>query len=329
MVCVKFLLRYFDSSASVLSLPLITNDMRRHVFLMSLLFAVLGCAAPDRPITVRGSDTMVALGQKWAEIYMNKFPNQTVQVNGGGSGTGIAALINRTADICQSSRPMKARERKKIQEKFGHEVIEIPVAKDGIVIYVHKDNPIAKISIPQLRKIYTGEIQNWKALGGEDRRIIVYGRENSSGTYEFFKKEVLKGADFADYVQTLPGTAAIVNAVSKDPFSIGYGGNAYSQGVRILPVSRTDTSQAIEANELTITTGEYPISRDLYFYLAKPPDAIIQHFIDWVLSDEAQAIVIEQGYFPIKTLASSGRTKTTSQLIYEHHLHEERQSGSR
>lgn len=295
----------------MLSLLHITSDMRTHIFLMSLLFAVFGCAAPDRPITVRGSDTMVALGQKWAEIYMHKFPSQTVQVNGGGSGTGIAALINHTADICQSSRPMKARERKKIQEKFGREVIEIPVAKDGIVIYVHKDNPISKISIPQLCKIYTGQIQNWKELGGEDRRIIVYGRENSSGTYEFFKKEVLKGADFADHVQTLPGTAAVVNAVSKDLYSIGYGGNAYSQGVRILPVSRTDTSQAIEANELSITMGEYPISRNLYFYLAKVPNDGIQHFIDWVLSDEAQAIVAEQGYFPIKkTALQSAGVKT-------------------
>ncbi len=295
----------------MLSLLHITSDMRTHIFLMSLLFAVFGCAAPDRPITVRGSDTMVALGQKWAEIYMHKFPSQTVQVNGGGSGTGIAALINRTADICQSSRPMKARERKKIQEKFGREVIKIPVAKDGIVIYVHKDNPISKISIPQLCKIYTGQIQNWKELGGEDRRIIVYGRENSSGTYEFFKKEVLKGADFADHVQTLPGTAAVVNAVSKDLYSIGYGGNAYSQGVRILPVSRTDTSQAIEANELSITMGEYPISRNLYFYLAKVPNDGIQHFIDWVLSDEAQAIVAEQGYFPIKkTALQSAGVKT-------------------
>ena len=295
----------------MLSLLHITSDMRTHIFLMSLLFAVFGCAAPDRPITVRGSDTMVALGQKWAEIYMHKFPSQTVQVNGGGSGTGIAALINRTADICQSSRPMKARERKKIQEKFGREVIEIPVAKDGIVIYVHKDNPISKISIPQLCKIYTGQIQNWKELGGEDHRIIVYGRENSSGTYEFFKKEVLKGADFADHVQTLPGTAAVVNAVSKDLYSIGYGGNAYSQGVRILPVSRTDTSQAIEANELSITMGEYPISRNLYFYLAKVPNDGIQHFIDWVLSDEAQAIVAEQGYFPIKkTALQSAGVKT-------------------
>lgn len=280
--------------------------MQAYFFLLSLLF-LLGCASDEQPITVRGSDTMVALGQKWAEVYMSKFPEETVQVNGGGSGTGIAALINRTADICQSSRPMKAREREKIREKFGRDVIEIPVAKDGIVIYAHESNPIPKISIPQLRKIYTGEIQNWKELGWEDKRIIVYGRENSSGTYEFFKKDVLKGADFADYVQTLPGTAAIVNAVSKDKYAIGYGGNAYSQGIRLVPVSRADTSEAIEANEETITSATYPIARDLYFYLAKEPNDALRRFIDWVLSDEAQAIVAAQGYFPVKKPNSQPR----------------------
>lgn len=257
---------------------------------------------------------MVTLVQKWAEIYMEKFPTETVQVNGGGSGTGIAALINRTADICQSSRPMKPKERKKIQEKFGREPIEIPVAKDGIVIYVHESNPIAKLSLRQLREIYTGKIQNWKELDWEDRRIIVYGRENSSGTYEFFKKEVLKGNDFADYVQTLPGTAAIVNAVSKDKFAIGYGGNAYSRGIRLVPVSRTDTSAAIAASEETISNGSYPISRNLYFYLAKEPNPTVQRFLDWVLSDEAQAIVAAQGYFPVNaamTPQSSTKTVTT------------------
>lgn len=281
--------------------------MRALVFPLSVLLLLLGCASDEQPITVRGSDTMVALGQKWAEIYMSKFPSETVQVNGGGSGTGIAALINRTADICQSSRPIKARERQKIREKFGRDVIEIPVAKDGIVIYVHESNPIPKISIPQLRKIYTGEIQNWKELGWENRRIIVYGRENSSGTYEFFKKDVLKGADFADFVQTLPGTAAIVNAVSKDKYAIGYGGNAYSQGIRLVPVSRADTTEAIAANEETITSEAYPISRNLYFYLAKEPNDALRRFIDWALSDEAQGIVAAQGYFPVKKPSSQSQ----------------------
>ncbi|MFN3393374.1 MAG: phosphate ABC transporter substrate-binding protein [Candidatus Thermochlorobacter sp.] len=287
--------------------------MKSPLFLLSLLLFLYSCTSREQVITVRGSDTMVALGQKWAEVYMNKFPEETVQVNGGGSGTGIAALINRTADICQSSRPMKARERKKIREKFGRDVIEIPVAKDGIVIYVHESNPVAKLSISQIRKIYTGKIQNWKELGWEDKRMIVYGRENSSGTYEFFKKAVLEGEDFVDYVQTLPGTAAIVNAVSKDKYAIGYGGNAYSQGIRLVPVSRTDSSEAVEANEATITSGEYPISRDLYFYLAKEPSNELERFIEWVLSDEAQEIVTAQGYFPIK---SKTHTKPTTFLTH-------------
>ncbi|PIO47598.1 MAG: phosphate-binding protein [[Chlorobium] sp. 445] len=288
--------------------------MKSPLFLLSLLFFLYSCTSREQVITVRGSDTMVALGQKWAEVYMNKFPEETVQVNGGGSGTGIAALINRTADICQSSRPMKASEHKKIREKFGRDVIEIPVAKDGIVIYVHESNPVAKLSISQIRKIYTGKIQNWKELGWEDKRMIVYGRENSSGTYEFFKKAVLEGEDFVDYVQTLPGTAAIVNAVSKDKYAIGYGGNAYSQGIRLVPVSRTDSSEAVEANEATVTSGEYPISRDLYFYLAKEPSNALARFIEWVLSDEAQEIVTAQGYFPIKT--SKTHTKPTTSLTH-------------
>lgn len=290
------------------------NLMKSPLFLLSLLFFLYSCTSREQVITVRGSDTMVALGQKWAEVYMNKFPEETVQVNGGGSGTGIAALINRTADICQSSRPMKASEHKKIREKFGRDVIEIPVAKDGIVIYVHESNPVAKLSISQIRKIYTGKIQNWKELGWEDKRMIVYGRENSSGTYEFFKKAVLEGEDFVDYVQTLPGTAAIVNAVSKDKYAIGYGGNAYSHGIRLVPVSRTDSSEAVEANEATVTSGEYPISRDLYFYLAKEPSNALARFIEWVLSDEAQEIVTAQGYFPIKT--SKTHTKPTTSLTH-------------
>ncbi|MCS7013018.1 MAG: phosphate ABC transporter substrate-binding protein [Chloroherpetonaceae bacterium] len=276
----------------------------RSSLLLCFLLWLCSCHAPDATITIRGSDTMVALGQKWAEIYMSKFPDETVQVNGGGSGTGIAALINRTADICQSSRPMKPKERQRIREKFGRDVIEIPVAKDGIVIYVNERNPIAKLSLSQLRQIYTGKIQNWKELGWEDQRIIVYGRENSSGTYEFFKKEVLKGDDFAAFVQTLPGTAAIVNAVSKDVYAIGYGGNAYSRGIRLMPISRTDTSAAIEANEITIAQGTYPISRNLYFYLAREPNPTIQRFLDWVLSAEAQSIVAAQGFFPVKGLVA-------------------------
>jgi phosphate transport system substrate-binding protein len=278
----------------------------RRFIILVLLLSLMGCDTnEERPLTVRGSDTMVAIGQKWAEVYMDKTPVATIQVNGGGSGTGISALINRIADICQSSRQMKKRERDIIKEKYGHDPIEIPVAKDGIVIYVHESNPINEISISQLRDIYTGKVKNWSALGGSDLNISIYGRENSSGTYEFFKKQVLKGADFFDEVQTLPGTGAVASAVSNDKQGIGYGGAAYSKGIKPLAVKKTDSSAAVIANEETITKNQYPISRDLYFYTVREPHGRMQDFITYVLSDEGQKLAIKEGYFPIRALRTT------------------------
>ncbi|MGQ9805532.1 MAG: phosphate ABC transporter substrate-binding protein [Chlorobiales bacterium] len=285
----------------------------RYAYTFVLLFW-LGACAPDeeRPITVRGSDTMVAIGQKWAEIYMQKFPAATIQVNGGGSGTGISALINRIADICQSSRPMKQREREIIKAKYGRDVVEIPVAKDGIVIYVHESNPLSEISISQMKDIYTGKLKNWKELGWEDQPIVIYGRENSSGTYEFFKKRVLDGDDFDARVQTLPGTGAIANAVAQDKYAIGYGGIAYSRGIKFLAVKATNDSPAVSASEQTIADNTYPVSRDLYFYLVKEPTGRTKEFINWILSDEGQSLAIEEGYFPIRPVQSlSPKTAST------------------
>ncbi|MCS6989556.1 MAG: phosphate ABC transporter substrate-binding protein [Chloroherpetonaceae bacterium] len=283
---------------------------QRALALLALL-ATSSCSSDsERPITVRGSDTMVAIGQKWAEIYMAKNPEATIQVNGGGSGTGISALINRIADICQSSRPMKKRERDIIKHRYGRDAIEIPVAKDGIVIYVHESNPISELSIAQMKAIYTGKIRNWKELGWEDRNIVVYGRENSSGTYEFFKKRVLNGEDFAADVQTLPGTGAIANAVAQDKYSIGYGGIAYSRGIKFLAAKETDDSPAVAASEQTIADNSYPIARDLYFYLVKEPKGRTKDFIDWVLSDEGQSLAIEEGYFPVRPLAKTENSAT-------------------
>lgn len=285
----------------------------RRAFALWLLLAIGSCASDEeRPVTIRGSDTMVAIGQKWAEIYMMKNPEATIQVNGGGSGTGISALINRVADICQSSRPMKKRERELIKQKYGRDAIEIPVAKDGVVIYVHESNPISELTIAQMKAIYTGKIRNWKELGWEDRKIIVYGRENSSGTYEFFKKRVLNGEDFDAEVQTLPGTGAIANAVAQDKYSIGYGGIAYSRGIKFLAAKETDQSPAVVASELTIADNSYPISRDLYFYLVKEPQGRTKDFIDWVLSDEGQALAIAEGYFPIRPLSKTFKPETAS-----------------
>ena len=173
--------------------------------------------AQGRNITVKGSDTMVILGQRWAEVFMSKNPGITVQVTGGGSGVGIAALINGTTDVAEASRPMKDSEKDQVAQKRGKKAVELPVALDGLAVYVNGSNPISGLSLDQLKKIYTGAVRNWKDVGGRDERILLYGRENSSGTYVYFKEHVLENADYYPTTQTLPGTAAVINAVARDP----------------------------------------------------------------------------------------------------------------
>ena len=275
--------------------------MRIGMYALGIL-TVIGLAqcsgrSREESISIKGSDTMVLLGQRWAERYMAAHPGAVIQVTGGGSGTGIAALINGTTDICQSSRPMKDKERAQIQEKFGAAPHEIVVAKDGLTIYVHESNPLAALTIAQIKGVYAGETTNWKQLGGPDKPISVYGRENSSGTYEYFKEHVLEGGDFAAAVQTLPGTAAVVNAVAQDPFGIGYGGAAYAKGVREVGVKKTDADNPVMPTADDVRSGAYPISRDLYFYTKAAPEGGMKAFVDYALSDSGQAVVSEVGYF--------------------------------
>ncbi len=259
-----------------------------------------GGGGERKVITVKGSDTMVILGQRWAEEYMNKTPGISIQVTGGGSGTGIAALINGATDICESSRPMKEKEKQDIRARHGKEVKEIPVALDGLAIYVHHSNPIPSITRPQLKSIYRGRLSNWRELGWENAQIVTYSRENNSGTYVFFKEHVLDNEDFAENVQTLPGTAAIVNAVANDRRSIGYGGIAYSSGIRAVPVVGKEGGEAVSPSLETVQSGKYPLSRNLYFYTAGEPLGHIKEFINWVLSDEGQKICGQVGYYPLK-----------------------------
>jgi len=253
-----------------------------------------------RGITVKGSDTMVILGQRWAEQYMTKNPGAIIQVTGGGSGTGISALINGTTDICASSRAMKPAEKEKLRDRYNNTGVEIPVARDGLAVYVNESSPLTEISIPDLKQIFTGKVTNWKQLGGPDANIIVYSRENSSGTYVLFKETVLLGADFTPRAQTMPGTAAVVNAVSKEKFGIGYGGAAYAKGIKILKVKKDPTSAAINPEKKTVLDGSYPLARPLFFYLKAKAVGEIKSFIDWVLSPEGQGIVEKVGYYPVK-----------------------------
>jgi phosphate transport system substrate-binding protein len=266
-----------------------------------ILLGMIGFAfapAADR-ITVKGSDTMVILAQKWAEVYMKENPSAAIQVTGGGSGVGISALINGSTDIANASRKMNATEKDKLKERYNTLGVEVACAKDGITIYLHPSNKVKELTIKQLSEIFKGNIKNWKEVGGDDAAIKLYGRENSSGTYVFFQENVVKG-DYAPSCQTLPGTAAVVNAVKKDPNAIGYGGAAYAEGIEICKVKKDDKSPAFAASAETIKNNQYPITRFLFMYLKSKPTGALKSYIDWILSPEGQKLVVEMGYFPIK-----------------------------
>jgi phosphate transport system substrate-binding protein len=269
------------------------------LFALIALVAVPGAAFAGRGVTVKGSDTMVILAGRWAERYMSENRGQIVQVTGGGSGTGIAALINGTTDVCMASRPMKDEEKRKLRDRFQTMGVEIPVAKDGLSVYVNEANPVKSITLEQLKRVYRGELTNWKDLGGADALITLYGRENSSGTYVFFKDHVLGGRDFAARCQTLPGTAAVANAVAKDRNGIGYGGAAYAKGVRDLSLVVNPGAAGVLPSADTVADGSYPLARDLYFYVRNKPAGDLKKFVDWVLSPAGQKLVTEVGYFPL------------------------------
>jgi phosphate transport system substrate-binding protein len=265
-----------------------------------MLAGAIALYAATKTITVKGSDTMVILAQRWAENYMANHTDLSVVVSGGGSGVGISALINGTTDICNASRPMKEAEHEKLREKYGTPGVEIPVARDGITLYANEENPVKELSLEQIGEIFTGVIKNWKEVGGAEAKINLYGRENSSGTYAYFQEDVLKGKDYSPLVQSLSGTAEIVNAVAKDRWGVGYGGVAYARGVKRILVRKDARSPAYEATPATIASGKYPISRYLYIYLRTRPTGDIKAFIDWILSRNGQAVVKDVGYFPVK-----------------------------
>jgi phosphate transport system substrate-binding protein len=276
--------------------------MKNKKIIPIMLIMVLMATGPgfsQGKITVKGSDTMVILAQKWAEMYMKQNPATSVQVTGGGSGVGITALINGTTDIANSSRPMKQSEIEKLKARYNTLGVQIPCAKDGITIFLNEANKVEELTLKQLSDIYQGKIRNWKELGGNDAEIRMYGRENSSGTYTYFHDEVVK-ADYAASVQSLPGTAAVVNAVKKDVNGIGYGGAAYAVGIKHARVKKDPNSTAILPTEESIRKGEYPITRFLYMYLRNRPTGETKKYIDWILSTDGQMVVTEVGYFPYK-----------------------------
>lgn len=267
-----------------------------------VLAIALAAPAQAGTITVKGSDTLVILAQKWAEVYMGKNTATKIQVTGGGSGTGFAALQNKSTDLCNASRKIKATEIAECLKSFGRRPTEYKVCLDGLSVYVAEENPLQELTLDQVKRIFTGRIKNWKELGGRDAPITVYSRENSSGTYEFFKEHVLEGSDFAANAQTMPGTAAVLQAVAKDKNGVGYGGAAYGKGAKALKIKKDADSPAVEATEANVIKGIYPIWRYLYVYVNPAIDkGEIAAYLNWIRSDGGQDLVKEIGYFPLPT----------------------------
>ena len=248
-------------------------------------------------LSLKGSDTMVILAQRFAEGYMHAHEGVTIQVSGGGSGTGIAALLDGTTDIADSSRPISERETADLQTRQHAAPHETRVAIDALAVYVNQASTVQSLSLDQLQQIFTGAVTNWSAVGGPDSPIVLYSRENSSGTYAYFKEHVLHGGDFAAQAQTLPGTAAVINAISHDPNGIGYGGIGYAEGVRVLPVS--SGGEPVAPTMENALSGSYPISRYLFMYTAGEPSGLAADFLTWVVSPEGQAFVEQAGYYPL------------------------------
>ncbi len=272
----------------------------KFTILFAALLAVATPTGSAGTITVKGSDTLVILAQKWAEVYMGRKPDVKIQVTGGGTGTGFAALQNQSTDLCNASRKIKAKEIETCVKAFGKRPTEYKVAIDGLSVYVSADNPVKELSLEQLELIFTGKLRNWKEVGGTEAPITVYSRENSSGTYEFFKEHVLKGRDFVASAQTMPGTAAVLQAVAKDKGGIGYGGAAYGAGAKHLNIKADDTSPAVEPTAENVVGQKYPIWRYLYVYVNPALDkGEIGAYVNWIRTGDGQKVVKDVGYFPL------------------------------
>jgi phosphate transport system substrate-binding protein len=234
---------------------------------------------------------------------MNQKPDVEVAVTGGGSGTGIAALINGTTEICASSREMKEKEKQQAKEK-GVEVKEVVVARDGIAVVVNPQNPIKELTMQQIEQIYTGANTKWNQAGGSNKGILVFSRESSSGTYAFFQEHVLKNKDYTPKAKLMPATSAIIESVSTDEDAIGYVGLGYALAagnkVKIISVKADANSPAVMPSDETVTSGKYSISRPLYLYVPAKTNPEVGAFVDFCLSDAGQGIVRKEGYVAIK-----------------------------
>jgi len=254
----------------------------------------------------KGSDTIVNLALAWAEAYQELHPNISLSVTGGGSGTGISALINGTTDVANASRKIKPEEIEAIQAS-GSDPIEYIIARDAIAIIIHRDNPIDSLTLQQISDIYSGNINNWSELGGEKRPIVRLSRETNSGTHVYFLEQVLRLGDksnqtlFSQDTLLLPSSEVISAEIRDNPNAIGYDGLGYvTEDMKVIAVANDNEKKPVLPSIETVNNDTYPISRNLYMYTAGEPQIYIKEYLDWIQSPKAQSIVIELGFVPLE-----------------------------
>lgn len=262
-------------------------------------------ATAKNSIQIKGSDTMVNLGQAWAEKYMQENPGEFIAVTGGGSGTGFSSLISGTCDIAMSSRSIKDKEIALAKQR-GINPFEIKVALDGLAVVVNPKNPVSKLTLDQLAKIFTGKITNWKEVGGLDYNIVILSREVNSGTHVYFKEHVLRKGDpngkeeFAPGALLLSSSQAIADEVAQNPSAIGYYGMGYiSSKQKPIMVAKDEKSEYETPTIENVVNGKYPISRPLFLYTNGQPQGLVKKFVDFCLSKEGQDIVLKTDFVPI------------------------------
>jgi phosphate transport system substrate-binding protein len=284
--------------------------------LLFLLILLTACSSQDSTnpesstqnyayIQNAGSDTMVNLALAWAERYQQEHPDVRLSVTGGGSGSGITALINGTIDIANASRAIKEEEKKQAQDN-GFDAVEFTVARDAIAVIVNPSNNISQLTLLQISSIYRGEINNWKELGGEDRPIVRLSRETNSGTHVYFLETVIRLGSKTDKslfsmdTLLLPSSEGIISEVRDNPNAIGYDGLGYiTPEVKVIAIGKKDGSPYILPTIATVNDNSYPIARDLFMYSHGQPSGAIQDYLAWLISPEAQTIVSDLGFVPI------------------------------
>ena len=280
--------------------------------LATSLLSVLSANAADRTVIQnKGSDTLVNVAQAWAEEYRNVDPNVAVAVSGGGSGTGIAAMINGTVDIANASRSMKQKEIDLAKSK-GQNPIEHVVGFDALAVFIHKDNPATSLSFEQLEEIFIrdGKATKWsdvglKVPGCDSDEIVVVSRQNNSGTYAYFKKAILgKKGKFRQGTLDMHGSKDVVDLVEKTACAIGYSGLAYATDhIKMACISKKTGEACVDPSVKTASDKSYPIARPLFMYTDGEPKGEIKKYLDWIMSDIGQCILLKKGYAPVKDVS--------------------------